>query len=139
MANIRPDYVPDTREVPRSGGASGKEFVRTPPHSGRAVLAGALAGLLASALLLFLLVPVAGVLGSDGAAGARLLVGDAELRAALALTAVTATAATLLAALTGVPLAWLLAHRAFRWRGVVEVLLDLPLVLPHPVAAIALL
>ena len=97
MANIRPDYVPDTREVPRSGGASGKEFVRNPPRSGRAVLAGALAGLLASALLLFLLVPVAGVLGSDGAAGARLLVGDAELRAALALTAVTATAATLLA------------------------------------------
>ena len=139
MANIRPDYVPDTREVPRSGGASGKEFVRNPPRSGRAVLAGALAGLLASALLLFLLVPVAGVLGSDGAAGARLLVGDAELRAALALTAVTATAATLLAALTGVPLAWLLAHRAFRWRGVVEVLLDLPLVLPHPVAGIALL
>ena len=64
-----------------------------------------------------------------GAAGARLLLRDAELHAALALTAATATAATAVAALTGIPLAWALARRRFPGRWIVETLLDLPLVL----------
>ena len=37
------------------------------------------------------------------------------------------------------PLAYLLARRAFRGRAVVAALMDLPLVIPHPVAGIALL
>jgi molybdate/tungstate transport system permease protein len=145
MPNIRRDYDPDTTAVSRTPPTAGKESVRrTSAFAGRAArvagsIVGPIAGLLASALLLFLVAPVAGIAAAGGGAGARLLVGDAELRAALTLTAATATTATALAALGGVPIAWLLARRAFRGRWAVEVLLDLPLVLPHPVAGIALL
>ena len=64
---------------------------------------------------------------------------DAELRGALALTAVTATAATLAGVLGGTPLAWLLARRRFTGRAIVSAIIDLPLLIPHPVAGIALL
>jgi molybdate/tungstate transport system permease protein len=82
---------------------------------------------------------VAGVVAEGGAAGLAALAGDAEVRAALALSRVAASGATLVAALLGTPLAWLLARRRVPARGLVEALLDLPLVLPHPVAGIALL
>ena len=39
----------------------------------------------------------------------------------------------------GVPLAWLLARGTFRGRGVIQAVVDLPLVVPHTVAGIALL
>lgn len=120
-----------------------KQFVRTDRARRRGWLpftgAGTAAALLSAALIVFLVAPVAGVASAGGAAGVRLLLSDAELRASLVLTAITASIATGLAALTGTPLAWLLARRPFRGRALVETLLDLPLVLPHPVAGIALL
>lgn len=64
---------------------------------------------------------------------------DPELRASIALTVLTATAATVLAALMGVPLAYLLARRSFPGRRIVQGIIELPVVIPHPVAGIALL
>ncbi|MFL5459208.1 MAG: ABC transporter permease, partial [Gemmatimonadales bacterium] len=64
---------------------------------------------------------------------------DPELRASIALTVLTATAATLLGALLGIPLAYLLARRSFPGRRIVQGIIDLPVVIPHPVAGIALL
>lgn len=93
----------------------------------------------ASCLLLLLALPVGVLIGGSGAHGIALLFQDAELRRSLLLTVATATSATLLAALGGTPLAWLLARRNFRGRALLAALLDLPLVLPHPVAGIALL
>lgn len=102
-------------------------------------LARAAAALAGGTLLLFLVAPVAGVVAAGGAAGARALVADAEVRAALALSAFAALAATAVASLLGTPLAWRLARGRVPARGLVEALLDLPLVLPHPVAGLALL
>jgi molybdate/tungstate transport system permease protein len=93
----------------------------------------------ASCLLLLLALPVGTLIGSAGAHGIALLFTDAELRGALLLTVATATTATLLAVIGGTPLAWLMARRKFRGRALLAALLDLPLVLPHPVAGIALL
>ena len=93
----------------------------------------------ASLLLLFLVAPLAGMVGGWGLEGLRALAGDAELRASLWLTLGSATIATLLGAAGGVPLAYLLSRKRFRGRGVVAALIDLPLVVPHPVAGIALL
>jgi molybdate/tungstate transport system permease protein len=112
-------------------------------RSGRP-LAGSIAGitlsaLLGTALLLFLAVPIAGLLGSAGVEGARRIGSDSDLRGALWRTVWTATTATLLAAAGGTPLAWLLARRRFRGRALVGAIIDLPLLLPHPVAGIALL
>lgn len=102
-------------------------------------IAAIIAALASSLLLLFLAVPIGKLIASGGAAGVRQLASDAELRSALSLTAVTATVATLLGVLGGTPLAYLLARRDFRGRAVLSALLDLPLLVPHPVAGIALL
>jgi molybdate/tungstate transport system permease protein len=95
--------------------------------------------LAASLLLLFLAAPTAGLVGAAGAGGLRRLATDAELRGALALTITAATTATLLGVVGGTPVAYLLARRPFRGRALVAALLDLPLLIPHPVAGIALL
>lgn len=96
------------------------------------VLAGTL-------LLLFLALPIAALIAAAGLTGVRQLATDAELRDALLRTAGTATGATLLGIAGGTPLAWLLARGRFRGRSLLAALLDLPLLLPHPVAGIALL
>jgi molybdate/tungstate transport system permease protein len=90
-------------------------------------------------LFLFLVAPIAQLVVAGGADGAARLATDSELRQALVLTATTATAATLLGVLGGTPIAFLLERRRFRGRAVVAALLDLPLLIPHPVAGIALL
>jgi molybdate/tungstate transport system permease protein len=92
-----------------------------------------------SLFLLFIIGPVAGLVSMGGARGIAALAGDAELRASLALTVFTASIATLLGVLGGTPVAYLLARRNFRGRAVISALMDLPLVIPHPVAGIALL
>lgn len=102
-------------------------------------IAGVAPAVASSLLLLFLVLPVVQLVAAGGTGGAERLWTDAELRESLALTALTATAATLLGALGGIPLAWLLARRAFRGRALVAAILDLPLLIPHPVAGIALL
>jgi molybdate/tungstate transport system permease protein len=112
--------------------------VRPPNAIGRAALSVAVAAA-AALFLLFILTPVAGLVSKGGARGIAALGSDAELRASLLLTVVTATITTILGVLGATPIAYLLARRAFRGRAVVAALMDLPLVIPHPVAGIALL
>ncbi len=94
---------------------------------------------LSSLFLLFILAPVAGLVVAGGARGLASLASDHELRASLMLTATTATIATVLGIAGATPLAYLLARRQFPGRAVVSAVMDLPLVIPHPVAGIALL
>ncbi len=114
----------------------------TPPSSpnpvGRAV-ATVVVALCSSLFLLFILGPVAGLVISGAGRGIAGLFSDHELRGALLLTATTATIATLLGVIGGTPLAYLLARRSFTGRALLLALMDLPLVIPHPVAGIALL
>ena len=92
-----------------------------------------------SLFLLFMLGPIVGLVATGGARGVSSLASDRDLRASLLLTATTATVATLLGIIGATPLAYLLARRSFRGRAIVSALMDLPLVIPHPVAGIALL
>jgi molybdate/tungstate transport system permease protein len=101
--------------------------------------ASVVSALLASAFVLFLAAPIVQLVGAAGGSGVRKLFTDAELRDALALTGVTATVATLLGIAGGTPLAYALARRDFRGKAVIAALLDLPLLIPHPAAGIALL
>lgn len=94
---------------------------------------------LSSLFVLFILAPMVGLVASGGTRGLATLTSDHELRASLLLTATTATIATVLGVLGATPLAYLLARRAFPGRAVVSALMDLPLVIPHPVVGIALL
>lgn len=95
--------------------------------------------LVASVFLLFLVAPLLGLVGSGGARGLRALASDAELRSSLALTIGTATLATLLGIVGATPVAYALARGRFRGRALVAAMIDLPLLIPHPVAGIALL
>jgi molybdate/tungstate transport system permease protein len=101
--------------------------------------ASAVALLAATLFVLFLAVPVAQLVAVAGVSGLGKLGSDGELRGALALTWLTATAATLAGVVGGTPLAWALARRSFPGRALIAAFLDLPLLIPHPAAGIALL
>jgi molybdate transport system permease protein len=58
---------------------------------------------------------------------------------ALRLSLITSVCATVTVILLGTPVAWLLASRSFPGKRVLEVLVDLPMVLPPTVAGFALL
>jgi molybdate/tungstate transport system permease protein len=94
---------------------------------------------LGSLLLLFVVGPLVRLLLQASPASLAAAFRDPELVASLWLTVLTATAATLLSLLLGVPLAYLLARVEFPGRRVVAGLVELPVVVPHPVAGIALL
>lgn len=111
---------------------------RQPSVVSRAV-ASAIVAALSSLFLLFILAPVIGLVAAGGARGVSGLASNHELRASLLLTAWTATVATILGVLGATPLAYLLARREFPGRSLLAALMDLPLVIPHPVAGIALL
>lgn len=102
-------------------------------------LLSAIATLSASTLLLALVLPVGTLVGSAGAAGIVAAFGDPDVQRAILLTVGCASSATLLAVAGGIPLAYVLARIPFRGRAVVEALLELPLVIPHPVIGMALL
>jgi molybdate/tungstate transport system permease protein len=96
---------------------------------------------LASALVIvFLAAPaVTLVLRALGLGALGSAIADPAVRAAFVLTFVCATSATAIGAVLGVPLGYLLARREFPGKRWVEAVLDLPVVIPHPVAGIALL
>jgi molybdate transport system permease protein len=96
-------------------------------------------GLLSGALLLLVLLPIAGLLFTSSPG--RLLRGLADplVGPAIRLTLATTVATVLLIVLCGTPLAWVLARRrGRRWR-VLETVIELPVVLPPAVAGVALL
>jgi molybdate/tungstate transport system permease protein len=109
------------------------------PFVTRGAVISVVVAVVSSVFLLFLVGPVAGLVGAGGARGVAALAGDSELRQSLLLTALTATTATLLGIVGGTPIAYLLARRTFRGKAFLAAIMDLPLVIPHPVAGIALL
>ena len=96
-------------------------------------------GLLASLFLLFIVAPLFGLVAGGGGAGLRSLGSDSELRSSLLLTITTATLATLFGVVGATPVAYALARGRFRGRALLAAVIDLPLLIPHPVAGIALL
>jgi molybdate/tungstate transport system permease protein len=95
--------------------------------------------LLGSLLLLFVLLPLLSMLLGTQPKLLWEALSDTEVRSALGLTFYAAAWATVLALVTGVPLAYMLARYDFRGKGWVEGLINLPIVVPHTAAGIALL
>jgi molybdate transport system permease protein len=89
--------------------------------------------------LVFLVLPLAGLLVRTPWATLPQRLTEPGVLAALRLSMLTATLATLLCVVLGVPLAWLLARVEFPGRGLVRALVTVPLVLPPVVGGIALL
>ncbi len=90
-------------------------------------------------LLAFVVLPAASMIVGAGAGllGEALRQGD--VRRSLVLTLTAALIATAIAFVAGIPLAYLLARKEFAGKGLVEGIIDLPIVFPHTAAGIALL
>jgi len=89
--------------------------------------------------VLFLLVPLVGLLVRAPWSGLSRILSDAGVTSALRLSLVCATAATAISLVLGVPLAWALARVRLRGISALRALVTLPLVLPPVVGGVALL
>jgi molybdate/tungstate transport system permease protein len=95
--------------------------------------------MLSSLVLLFILAPLAGMFLHTGGSELLETINDQEVRASIWLTVWVAFAATFFFAIGAIPLAWLLARKKFPGRNIVQGIIDLPVVLPHTAAGIAVL
>jgi molybdate transport system permease protein len=102
---------------------------------------GATLGLLLASLpmLAFLLTPILATLLRVRPDEVAANLANEEVRQAIGLSLTTTALSTALGLVLGTPLAYLLARRQFRGRGLLDTLVDLPMVLPPSVAGIALL
>jgi len=89
--------------------------------------------------VLFLLVPLAGLLLRAPWRDMPELLAEPAVREALRLSLVTASLATLCSLVLGVPLAWVLARSSWPGLSLLRALVMLPLVLPPVVGGVALL
>jgi molybdate transport system permease protein len=125
---VAPDAVPDASSTHRGRGAS---------LGDRLGEAGVVAATLVAAI--FLLLPVLALLARALLGGALGSILSPRIVDALVLSLATSSATVVLALVFGMPLALALARRAFRGRSLLEVIVDLPIVLPPAVAGLALL
>ncbi len=93
----------------------------------------------AAVAVAFLVLPLVGLLVRAPWRQLPTLLGQTAVRQALVLSLETATLATAVSILVGVPLAWVLARVRLRGRSAVQALVTLPLVLPPVVGGVALL
>ncbi len=90
-------------------------------------------------LLLFFALPLVTMVAKETPGTLWEALGEGEVRSALWVSVSAAAAATGIALLFGVPLGYVLARRRFPGRALVQGLVDMPIVVPHTVAGIALL
>jgi molybdate transport system permease protein len=121
-----------TRSRPPGRGVRGRPD-RRPGGAPVALLVPAALG------LAFLLLPLVGLLLRAPWASLPQRLAEPGIRTALWLSVQSATLATLLCLVLGVPLAWLLARVRFPGRRLVRALVTVPLVLPPVVGGVALL
>lgn len=90
-------------------------------------------------IVLFVLGALIALVSQVSGTEALAALGSAETLFALRLSLACSVTAVIIAALLGVPAAYLLARRTFRGKGVLDTLLDVPLVMPPLVAGVGLL
>ena len=95
--------------------------------------------LLAATLALLTLTPLAALLFGASPADVLSAATDADVVLAVATSLACAAIATMLALVLGGAAGYVLARRLVRGRGAIEALLDLPVVVPHPIIGIGLL
>jgi molybdate/tungstate transport system permease protein len=95
--------------------------------------------ILGGLLVLFVILPLISTLLSTTPVEFLKSFADPEVLKSIALTFGAALIATFLALVTGIPLAYILARRTFRGKRLLEAIINLPVVIPHTAAGIALL
>jgi molybdate/tungstate transport system permease protein len=95
--------------------------------------------ILSSLVLLFVLAPLAGMFLNTGGEEFFETVKDMDVQQSIWLTLWVSFAASFIFAIGAIPLAWLMARKKFPLKNVVQGIIDLPVVLPHTAAGIAVL
>lgn len=95
--------------------------------------------LMGSFLVLFILIPIVNLMLSSDLNSIIANLKDSQVISSIFISVYSALAATLIAVLFGVPLAYTLARHDFFGKGFVESIIDIPIVIPHTVSGIALL
>lgn len=90
-------------------------------------------------VMLFIILPLLQMVAGPAPADLWETFKDREVLSSLWLSVYTAAIAALISFLVGTPLAYLLARRDFFGKKLVESIIDLPIVIPHPVVGIAIL
>lgn len=95
--------------------------------------------LLGSLVLLFLIAPVVGMFLSVKAPFLFDTLKDPEVKSSMIFTLCISAITTLILAIPSIPLAYILARKRFPGKGIIEALIDIPVVIPHSAAGIAIL
>ena len=95
--------------------------------------------LIGMVLLLFIIIPLGKMIFSSNPSVLWSTLLDKEVRDSIWLSIYTALIATAFGLFFGVPLAYFLARNSFPGKRLVEALIDVPIVVPHVAAGIALL
>ncbi len=104
-------------------------------RSGLSLVYAVLGGL----VLLFIIAPLAGIFLKTTPVQFFETVRDKDVTASILLTLSISLFTTLFFAIGAIPLAYLLARKNFRGKNLVQSLIDLPIVIPHSAAGIAIL
>lgn len=90
-------------------------------------------------VLFLLFFPLGRLVTAPSPESLLLAIRDSEVQLALLRSLLTSLGASLISLILGTPLAYLLARRNFPGKRLVEGLIDLPIMIPHPVIGIAIL
>ena len=95
--------------------------------------------LLGSILVLFIAIPLIRTVTASSFSILWETLMDKDVSGAISLTFLSSAIATFIALLLGLPLAYLLARTDFPGKGLINAIIDIPIVVPHSAAGIALL
>ena len=90
-------------------------------------------------IMAFILLPLIQMMSAQSVGMLIETIQDKDVVRSIWLSIFTAGLAALISFVFGTPLAYLLARREFRGKRLVEGIIDLPIVIPHPVVGIAIL
>ena len=94
---------------------------------------------LGSCVILFVVAPLVSMVLATSLGDLTEAAADREVIQSIKLTLTAAFFATVVSALAGIPLAYLLARKKFLGRSMLLAIIDLPIIIPHSAAGIALL
>ncbi|MBA7625409.1 hypothetical protein ES703_32839 [subsurface metagenome] len=112
-----------------------KSEIRNMKYEPLSLLFAALGGI----VLLFIIAPLISMFVSCSLPELTQTAKDQEVRSSIWLTLWTSMAATTLFAIAAIPFSYLLARKHFPLKGLVTGIIDLPIVIPHSAAGLALL
>lgn len=90
-------------------------------------------------IIFFIMYPILLLVGTTDYSILIETIKDSDVISAIMTSLTTGSIATVIAALLGIPLAYILARFDFRGKSIIESILDIPLVIPHTVVGIMLL